>query len=113
MDFKIKHCDEHKEENKVQVKEYDKYRFDREPHVRRFYNSKSWRNLRNSVMMDHDWICANCKRDDMLTAAKIVDHIIEIKDDWDKRLDASNLEPLCHDCHNKKTADERKKREGR
>ncbi|PAE58568.1 HNH endonuclease, partial [Bacillus licheniformis] len=33
--------------------------------------------------------------------ADMVHHIVEVKQDWSKRLDLSNLESLCNACHNK------------
>jgi 5-methylcytosine-specific restriction protein A len=42
----------------------------------------------------------------MTVDADVVDHIIPIEVDWSKRLDKSNLQPLCHSCHAKKTADD-------
>lgn len=110
--FNESYCEKHKDEKAKQHKKYDELRFTTEPHIRKFYSSKVWKNTRNSVMMEHDWVCANCKRNNLITPAKIVDHIVEVKDDWDRRLDTDNLEPLCHSCHNKKTADERKRRNG-
>jgi 5-methylcytosine-specific restriction endonuclease McrA len=43
----------------------------------------------------------------------VVDHIIELRDDFSKRLDVNNLQTLCYSCHNKKTKIEKAKREKR
>ncbi|MDO6448097.1 HNH endonuclease [Oceanobacillus profundus] len=44
-----------------------------------------------------------------MTTAEEVDHIIPVKVDWSLRLDINNCQPLCHDCHNKKTAEDKRK----
>ncbi|TWK49239.1 hypothetical protein CHCC20347_1522 [Bacillus paralicheniformis] len=38
----------------------------------------------------------------------MVHHIVEVKQDWSKRLDLSNLESLCNACHNKVHGDRNK-----
>lgn len=38
----------------------------------------------------------------MVKPADVVDHIVPIKKGG-AELDESNLQPLCHSCHNKKT----------
>ena len=51
-----------------------------------------------------------CLEIDITKPADVVDHVIELTDDWSKRLDPDNLQSLCHVCHNSKTRHERKKR---
>nr|WP_282098271.1 HNH endonuclease signature motif containing protein [Staphylococcus aureus] len=53
--------------------------------------------------MENDYICRLCGRQ-----AQMVDHIIPTKVDWSKRLEKENLQPLCFECHNKKTKKERR-----
>ena len=36
----------------------------------------------------------------ILTIANVVHHIVELKEDYTKRLDEDNLITLCHSCHN-------------
>ena len=50
-----------------------------------------------------------CARFGINTPATVVDHIYEIKDGADP-FERSNMQPLCRGCHNKKTAEEAKKR---
>lgn len=68
----------------------------------KFYNSKAWTGLRDRVMADHGYVCVRCGE-----AATIVDHIEELNesniDNPDIALNDKNCQPLCHDCHNKKT----------
>ncbi|WP_426451230.1 HNH endonuclease signature motif containing protein (plasmid) [Staphylococcus xylosus] len=61
-------------------------------------------------MLRHDSLCQECLRNGLYTQADVVDHIVELRDGYSRRLDQSNLEPLCHDCHNKKTYREKQRR---
>lgn len=108
IDFKNRFCEKHSKVNHDKERYRINYQYDKE--YKQFYNSASWRKLRKTVMLEYDWMCQECLRNERYTIADVVDHIIEIKDDWDKRLDKSNLEPLCHTCHNAKTARERRLR---
>ncbi|ELR66050.1 hypothetical protein C942_00492 [Photobacterium marinum] len=40
-----------------------------------------------------------------------MDHVIEINDDYSKRLDWDNLKSLCYSCHSIKTHGEKKRRQ--
>lgn len=70
--------------------------------ARRFYMGKPWRSLRARVLADHGYVCAHCGG-----AAQVVDHIRELDatniDNPEVALNEKNCQPLCHDCHNKKT----------
>jgi 5-methylcytosine-specific restriction protein A len=107
------YCEQHtqvKEESKVvNNKQYDKYQ--RDPKSTAFYNSKAWRQLRQLVFTKQLGLCQECLKDKQLVKGNVVDHIIEIKDDWSKRLDEDNLQVLCHGCHQKKTMLNKKMRE--
>ncbi len=54
--------------------------------------------MRSIVLLEHDFICVSCGNQ-----ATMVDHIVPTKIDWARRLDKSNLQPLCDACHNQKT----------
>jgi 5-methylcytosine-specific restriction endonuclease McrA len=56
---------------------------------------KDWHKLRNAFIREHP----ECRCG---APAQVVDHITSIKADPSRRLDPSNLESLCHACHNKK-----------
>lgn len=58
-------------------------------------------------MRIHGGLCQECLRNGITNTADVVDHIIELKDNWELRLEDSNLEPICHNCHNKKTQQEK------
>lgn len=74
-----------------------------------FYNSAAWRKLR-AVHVKYHPLCEHCKAKGLTTPTAVVDHIIEILDDYSKRLSPKNLQSLCLACHNKKTAQEHTKR---
>ena len=58
-------------------------------------------------------LCVNCMARGIYRKGDLVDHIVELRDDWTKRLDPDNLETMCISCHNKKSAIERRKRHER
>ena len=74
-----------------------------------FYKSKSWANASRLYRLNNP-CCEACLKDGIVKKADVVDHIIEIKDDWSKRLDESNFQSLCHRHHNQKTWREKRKR---
>lgn len=89
---------------------YDKYRNEKDKKFRRVYHSSRWRKLRLQVLLRDDYVCQECRRNSLYTLADVVDHIIELRDDMGRAYDLSNLESLCHACHNSKTKDEKQKR---
>ena len=62
-------------------------------------NGKAWRTLRAHVL-DTEPLCRMCWYMGRRTAATDVDHIDN--DPQNDRMD--NLQPLCHECHSRKTA---------
>ena len=69
------------------------------------YGSTRWRKLR-LIVLNHNPYCAECTRNDCVSAATEVDHIKP--HDGDKKLmwDVDNLQGLCHQCHSRKTVKE-------
>ena len=67
----------------------------------RFYSSAQWRRLRNAYISRHP-LCEECELRGRTAAAKMVDHIREVRDGG-PRLDSNNLQALCHQCHAYKT----------
>ena len=110
IELNNQYCSLHEELNNQSNKDYERYRTERDKTYIKFYQSRQWKNTRKSVMIDNDWLCQECLRQGYYKQADVVDHIIELKDDWDKRLDKDNLEPLCNACHNIKTKEEQKRR---
>ena len=113
INFNERYCNEHKELINQSNKDYDSIRYERDRLYVKFYNSKAWREVRHNTMLRNDFLCSTCLAEGKYTKAYVVDHIVELKDDWSKRLDSDNLEPLCHYHHNIKTIREKQKRRDR
>ena len=73
-----------------------------------FYQSAAWRALRAALLRAHP-LCRLCEARGLLVAAKVVDHIIPIKDGG-ARYDISGMQCVCIKCHNAKSARETAKR---
>ncbi|MBD6961599.1 HNH endonuclease signature motif containing protein [Vibrio parahaemolyticus] len=74
-----------------------------------FYGSQAWRDLR-LLKLKRDPLCEDCKANGFLREGYDVDHVVEIKDDFSRRLDITNLRTLCRSCHVTKTIHARKQR---
>lgn len=74
-----------------------------------FYHSTAWKKLSHQWLLNHP-LCVDCEAQGIYRKGDLVDHVIELRDDWSKRLDPSNLQTLCYACHNKKTWKARFKR---
>lgn len=65
-----------------------------------FYNTKEWQRLRNRIVNSY----MNMSVYSYCTEKKIVDsevvhHLVEVRDDWNRRLDKSNLIPITRREH--------------
>jgi 5-methylcytosine-specific restriction protein A len=92
-------------------KKYNEHRYDDENIVfTRFYKSRSFRKIRPTVKARASGLCQECLKQGKIRPGKIADHIVPIRTGygWLHRLDLDNLQWLCQDCHNKKTAKEKK-----
>lgn len=76
----------------------------------KFYQSKQWKQLRKYVLSMYPE-CQHCLKNERISEAIDVNHIVNINDDWNKRLDIDNLECLCKSCHWKVTRKEINERE--
>lgn len=76
-----------------------RYNKTRDPKYGRFYNSPEWRILSRKRLQDDGYKCVKCGK-----IASEVDHIeaIQKPGGWVRRLDPTNLQSLCLDCHNEK-----------
>ncbi|MGY0692975.1 HNH endonuclease [Virgibacillus sp. FSP13] len=92
------YCDQHTNHN---YKQYEQIRTstDDGKTYKRFYDTKEWKSLRYQAMLRDGFCCVMCGRE-----ARIGDHIIPTKVRWDLRLDMDNIQSLCFECHNIKTA---------
>lgn len=78
---------------------YDKYI--RNQQSKEFYHSKEWEALRDGVMRHFKGldIYAYYVLNEIVYA-EMVHHIVEVTEDWSRRLDISNLLPLSNRNHN-------------
>lgn len=91
-------CDQHRKQ--VQ-KEADEKRGSA---TSRGYDSK-WRRARESYLREHP-LCVDCRKRGFIEAATVVDHITPHKGDQKLFWSRSNWQPLCKQCHDRKTATE-------
>lgn len=92
-----------REPRKKVRKDWEKY------NNRHIYQSSRWQRLREQQLILQP-LCEHCLLIDIVREANTVDHIVEVRDGGDI-WDIENLQSLCPACHNRKTAEERKKRE--
>jgi len=62
-----------------------------------------WRKLRHAFLQKYP-LCDICKKNDLIVAANVVHHIVDVVNDPSRRLDWDNLQSLCKQCHDKITA---------
>lgn len=98
-----RYCGDHLVVEEAQARESNK-QYDskkRDKCSQEFYRSKAWKELRNLAFNRDKGLCQSCLKQEHYRTADVVHHIIEIKSDWEKRLELNNLESICHKCHNK------------
>lgn len=76
-----------------------------------FYLSVQWRRFRDFYIRKHP-LCELCEREGRLTPAKMVDHILEIKDGG-ALTSEENAMSLCWKCHAVKTAEAKNHRKSK
>lgn len=108
IDYDQQYCDIHKPKTQRKQQSYAE-RMAIDGQYRRFYASKEWKNLSYQYRLKHP-ICEECIQLGIAVKADVVDHVIEIKDDWSRRLDETNCMSLCHHHHAIKTKQEQIKR---
>nr|WP_224929081.1 HNH endonuclease signature motif containing protein [Bacillus safensis] len=52
----------------------------------------------STCSMRDNYLCQSCLKQDRVVPAVMVHHIVELKQDWNKRLDLNNLESICNSC---------------
>ncbi|MFX3618733.1 MAG: HNH endonuclease, partial [Sporolactobacillus sp.] len=100
-----------KYERAIIHKKYNEQRYNDENIVfTRFYKTRAFRKIRPVVKAKASGLCQECLKQGKIRPGKIADHIVPIRTGygWLHRLDLDNLQWLCQDCHNQKTAKERK-----
>jgi 5-methylcytosine-specific restriction enzyme A len=73
----------------------------------KFYESTAWRKLRGMFIRANP-VCVECGR-----VGAVVDHIVRVNDDSSRALDWSNLQTMCHPCHNAKSGREAHNRDAK
>ena len=97
--YGVKYCDEHSNEDKKRYIDYRNRRDDKKE--QQFYSSKQWRDFREYISKKQfgldliEWYKGN------VVSAEVYHHIIEIKDNWDLRIDELNLIGLTQENHMK------------
>lgn len=94
----VMYCNYHKnkydEEQKEKWKEYKRRRMHNEEQrkFQRFYSSKEWRMVRQLAISDTVSIdVIDYYKFNKITQGEIVHHIVEVSEDYDKRLNRDNL----------------------
>lgn len=108
VDYDIAYCEKHKQVKNNDRSEY-KVRKEREGKYFEFYQTKSWRKLSTQYRYLNP-SCEMCLKENKIVKVDVVDHIAEVRDCWDRRLDETNLMSLCHYHHNRKTTQARQAR---
>ncbi|WP_163854613.1 HNH endonuclease [Paenibacillus elgii] len=93
-----RYCTKHKQEVGQQ---YERRRGS--AHARGYDNR--WRKYRLQYLAEHP-LCVECKKQNRLTAANVVDHIEPHKGDYFLFWNPKNHQGLCDSCHSTKTARE-------
>ena len=100
-------CEKHLKESEERRKEYCFQTGKRSNEG--MYNTTRWRNLRKKIIKQQPF-CSFCgwtgSEDNPLT----VDHVICPRGNEDLFYDETNLQVLCRNCHNRKTAEEIRER---
>jgi len=87
-------CEKHK---KIHHKKYNYDRWDNDEQT--FYKTSQWKKVRE-LKLSMNPICERCLKEGKYTVAKVVHHIVEIKDGG-SRTGLFNLESVCYSCHRK------------
>lgn len=67
------------------------------------YNSRRWRKAR-LYYLTYNPLCVECHKQGRLITARVVDHIIDHKGNYELFWNQDNWQALCISCHNSKTA---------
>lgn len=86
------------EKERQRQKHYNAYSRDKKNQS--FYNSKDWIKIRNHTLTLYNGIdIYTYYADEEIVIANTVHHVVELKEDWDKRLDIENLMPVSEGSH--------------
>src|SRR5512139_157912 len=79
-------------------------RVERDPDVKKLYNSRRWKSIRQRQLAEYPW-CADCLERTLYTPATEVDHIHRHHGNAELFF-AGPFQSLCTPCHSRKTAKE-------
>lgn len=96
------YCEDHKRPAVSNWKKNELLKGDRH---QRGYGTK-WDKLRKKILRRDHYLCQPCYKLNKLTPAEQVDHIVPKAQGGTGERD--NLQSICTECHNKKTATEKK-----
>lgn len=107
VDYAVKYCSRHERKQA----DYDRYENRKRIGGKyfEFYQSKAWKKASRLYKIKNP-CCEDCLEEGVIRKADVTDHIVELRDDFTKRLDENNFRSLCHTHHNKKTREERRRR---
>src|SRR5699024_6920722 len=107
--FDVDYCAQHTHMRREKHHRYDTVRNREDKQYRDIYHSTRWRKLRKQILLRDDYMCQYFLNKGLYKQADVVDHIIEVKDEITKAYEPENMQSLCHDCHNKKTIEEKRR----
>lgn len=84
---------------KETYRQYKHYRKDKKE--QQFYSTKQWLTLSEIIKRHSLGMCLCCWDKGIIEECTVTHHIVELKEDWNKRLDKDNLIALCSSCHGK------------
>ena len=102
IDASATYCNEcvDKHNKSQSCKSYDDRRKDDKYHA--FYQTKEWKITREALLEKYNYIdLYELHINKKIVVANTVHHIVEVREDYDKRLDLSNLFPCSARTHNK------------
>lgn len=71
--------------------------------AKQFYKSKAWQACREAAIKRDAYLCIDCAKQNKITAAEEVHHVIELTadniEDASISLNLDNLASLCRECH--------------
>ena len=66
---------------------------------RGWYGKGSWKRARLQALNRDHWLCQECLRQGRVRTAREVHHLQPLEEHPELGLELSNLESLCHECH--------------
>lgn len=108
IDFDKTYCSDHIPKREYSKDEYWE-RKEKDGRYFEFYRSKAWRDMASLHKIRIPY-CEDCMDEGIIRKPDVTDHVVEIRDDWSKRLDEDSLRNLCHFHHNRKTRREQERR---